>query len=71
MDPQLRSPGLNCCSGRSESTLQKTNDSNANYFHRIQTARKFAYASCELHYAVAERHLIFLRICKMVLQNNT
>jgi len=31
--------------------------SDANYFHRIQTARKFASASYEPHYAAAERHL--------------
>ena len=37
---------------------------------RIQTTRKFANASYEPHYAIAERHLIFLYICKMVLQNN-
>ena len=43
--------------------------SDTNYFHRIQT-RKFANASYDPHYAVAERHLIFLPICKMVLQNN-
>jgi len=44
--------------------------SDANYFHRIQTTRKFSNASYEPHYAIAERHLIFLNICKMVLQNN-
>jgi len=33
-------------------------------------ARKFANASYEPHYAVSERHLVFLHICKMVLQNN-
>jgi len=44
--------------------------SDTNYFHRIQTTRKFVNASYEPHYAVTERHLIFLHICKMVLQNN-
>ena len=44
--------------------------SDTNYFHRIQTKIKFANVSNEPHYAVAERHLIFLHICKMVLQNN-
>jgi len=39
--------------------------SDTNYFHRIQTTRNLVYASYEPHYAVAERHLIFLHICKM------
>jgi len=44
--------------------------SDTNYFHRIQTTRKLVYASYEPYYAAAERHLIFLHICKMILQNN-
>jgi len=44
--------------------------SDTNYFHRTKTTSKFANASYELHYAVAERRLIFLHICKMILQNN-
>jgi len=55
---------------KKQTTLQDRIASNINYFHRIQTSRKFANASYEPHYAVAERHLIFLHICKMVLQNN-
>jgi len=44
--------------------------SDTNYFRRIQTSKNFANAIYEPHYAVAERHLIFLHICKIVLQNN-
>jgi len=55
---------------KKQTTLEDRIASDTNYFHRIQTTRKFANASYEPHYAVAERHLIFLHICKMVLQNN-
>jgi len=55
---------------KKQTTLQDRIASDTNYFHRIQTKRKFAYANYEPYYAVAERHLIFLHICKMVLQNN-
>jgi len=67
---------LTCCSNKRISTSQKYAilenriASDADNFHRIQTARKFAYASCEQHYTVAERHMIFLRFRKMVLQKN-
>jgi len=53
-----------------QTTYEDRITSDTNYFHRIQTTRKFANASYEPHYAVAERRLIFLHICKMVLQNN-
>jgi len=55
---------------KKQMTLEDRIASDTNYFHRIQTTRKFANESYEPHYAVAERHLIFLHICKMVLQNN-
>ena len=56
---------------KTQTTLEDSIASGANYFHRTPTARKFAYASCEPHYVIAETHLSFLHICKMVLQNNT
>jgi len=39
-------------------------------FTEYRQQKKIADASCEPHYAVAERRLIFLHIWKMVLQNN-
>jgi len=55
---------------RKQTTLEDRIASDIYYFRRIQTARKFANASYEPYCAIAERHLIFLHICKMVLQNN-
>jgi len=55
---------------KKQTTYEDRIASDTNYFHRIQTTRKFANESYEPHYAVAERRLIFLHICKMVLQNN-
>jgi len=55
---------------KKQTTLEDRIVSDTTYFHRIQTKRKFADASYEPHYAVAETHQIFLHICKMVLQNN-
>jgi len=54
---------------KKQMTLEDRIASDTNYFHRLQT-KKFANASYEPHYAVAETHLIFLHICRMVLQNN-
>jgi len=53
---------------KKQTTLEDRIASDTNYFQRIQTARKFANASYEPHYAVDETHLVFLHICKMVLQ---
>ena len=55
---------------KKQTTLEDRIASDTNYFHRIQTKKKIAKASYEPHYAVAETHLNFLHICKMVLQNN-
>jgi len=55
---------------KKQTTSEDSITSDTNYFHRIQTTKKFDNASYERHYAVAERHLIFLHICRMVLQNN-
>jgi len=55
---------------KKQTTPEDRISSDTNYFHRIQTLKKFANASYEPSYAVAERHLIFLQICKMVLQND-
>jgi len=55
---------------KKQTTLEDRIASDTKYFHGIQATRKFANASYEPHYAVPERHLIFLHICKMVLQNN-
>jgi len=55
---------------KKQTTLEDRIASDRHYFHRIQTTGKFAYASYEPHYAVAERHLIFLHISKMVLKIN-
>ena len=49
---------------RTESLLMHT------IFTEYRQQEKFAYASCEPHYAVAERHLIVLHIWWLVLQNN-
>jgi len=55
---------------KKQTTYEDRIPSDTNYFHRIQTTRIFANASYEPRYAVAERRLIFLHNCKMVLQNN-
>jgi len=69
---------LTCCSNRCESTFQKTNDSwrkNRSWykiFSRNRESKKFARAHREPHYAIAvtQRHLLFMHIRKIVLQNN-
>jgi len=40
-----------------QTTLEDRIASDTNYFHRIQTTRKFANASYEAHYAFAESRL--------------
>ena len=57
---------------KKQTTLEDRIASDTNYFHKIQTERKFANASYEPHYAVAERHLIFLQSAHLQdgLQNN-
>jgi len=55
---------------KTQTTPEDRIASDTKYFHRIQTTRKFTNAIYKLHYVVAERHLIFVHICKMVLQNN-
>jgi len=53
---------------KKQTTVEDRSASDLNYFHRIETRRKFADASYEPHYVVAEAHLIFLHIYKMFLQ---
>jgi len=55
---------------KKQTTLEGSIASDANYFQRIPTARKFDCAGCEPHYAVAERHLIFLHILRWLCRTN-
>jgi len=57
---------------KKQMTLEERIAPDTKYFHGIEKARNFARAHREPHYAIAvtQRHLLFMHIRKIVLQNN-